>query len=110
MGTSAAPCLHREATLPVFPSTTAHGLHERTRNDNRPDIRVIACPGGSKSHRPAHARAMFAARQAGVGQSAAAQPHPILAGVPFDLSRRERAKAACAGTLLAIISLAAAVL
>ena len=109
MGTPAALHVHRETALPIFQSTAPRGLHERPKKDGRPSIHVIACPGGSKVRHPAQTRAMLEARQASTGESPTT-PYRSLAGVSFDLSERERLKAACAGTIFAAISLAAAVL
>ena len=110
MGTPAAQCTHEGASSSAFHSTTARGLNERLTSHNRPSIRVIACSGGSNAHHPAHARAMLSAQQAGTLQNSTAQPYRSLAGVSFGLSQRERTKAVCAGALLALILLAAAVL
>ena len=100
MGTPAALHVHRETALPIFQSTAPRGLHERPKKDGRPSIHV---------RHPAHTRAMLEARQASTGESPTT-PYRSLAGVSFDLSERERLKAACAGTIFAAISLAAAVL
>ena len=109
MDTSAALCSHRGAAPSAF-RPTARGRHERPGEADRPDIRVIACPGGSQAHRPAHARAMLAASRTGSCENTPVRPYRGVSGVPFDLSRRERAGAACAGALLAAVALAAAVL
>lgn len=108
MDTSAALCSNRGAAPSAF--QPARGRHERPGKGGRPNIRVIACPGGSQAHRPAHARAMLAAPRTGICGRTPVKPYRGLTGVPFGLSRRERAGAACAGALLAAIALAAAVL
>lgn len=107
MSTSTAAFVQHQ-TSEAKPASCTRGKHARNEGPGI-KIRVIAGTGATAPRRPQHVRAQEAPQPFG----RACAPEKKLAGlegIGFGLARRERAFAVGAGTVLAAVSLAAAII